>query len=169
MGIFDLFKKNEFEEKPKRFFENLSVENFIGLVINESTTAQIKDELSSKGLSYQEYPVFGHDDECDLTLNYVTSDINWSCRLNTKNNVLQMVVLNIYSPDSYSIYQTLCKEFQQRFSSSYNISQTHDSYEGTIKTCFENKSDPWQFTEVEYDSSPILGQKNVYIRYFKID
>jgi hypothetical protein len=169
MGIFDLFKKKKLEEKPISFFENLSVENFIGLVINESTTAQIKDELSSKGLSYKEYPVFGHDDECDLTLNYVTSDINWSCRLNTKNNVLQMVVLNIYSPDSYSIYQTLCKEFQQRFSSSYNISQTHDSYEGTIKTCFENKSDPWQFTEVEYDSSPILGQKNVYIRYFKID
>ena len=77
--------------------EDNTLENFIGLVINESTTAQIKDELSSKGLSYQEHPVWGHDDQCDLTLNYVTSDINWLCRLTTKNNVLKMVVLNIYN------------------------------------------------------------------------
>ncbi len=167
MGIFDLFKKNRLEENTTRLFENLSVDNFMGLIINESSMVQIKEALNTRGLSYQENSLFGHKDECNLTFKYVAGGVDWLCILTTKNNVLKMVVLNTYSPDSYSIYQKLCKELQERYSTSYNISKNSDSTEGTEKTCFMNKSDCWQFTEVEYDSSPILGQKNVYIRYFK--
>lgn len=168
MGVFDLFKKNlKVDKKPTRLFDNLPVDNYLGLIINESTTAQIKEVLNSEGLSYKEFPVYGHKDEIDVAFQHRIGDIDWSCRLTTRNGVLKGAVLNIYSPNSYTIYQSLCKELEERCSTSHDISKRRDSHDGTETTCFTNKDDTWQFTEVEYDSSPILGQKNVYIRYFK--
>ena len=71
MGIFDLFKKNvKFDTKPVRLFDNLSVDNYLGLIIKESTIAQIKDVLNSEGLSYKEFPVYGHKDEIDVAFQH---------------------------------------------------------------------------------------------------
>lgn len=168
MGIFDLFKKKEkVDTKSARLFDNLSVDNYLGLIIKESTIAEIKKALNSEGLSYKEFPVYGCKDEIDIAFQHRIGGINWSCCLTTRNNVLKGVVLNIYSPNSYTIYQSLCKELEERYSASHQISKRQNSHDGTETTCFTSKDDAWQFTEVEFDSSPILGQKNVYIRYFK--
>ena len=122
MGVFDLFKKNvKVDTKPTRLFDNLPVDNYLGLIINESTTAQIKEVLNSEGLSYKDFPVYGHKDEIDVAFQHRIGDIDWSCRLTTRNGVLKGVVLNInhrrlfwgsgmtVTDRSYVIINTCCK------------------------------------------------------------
>ena len=93
-------------------------------------------------------------------------DITWTCELQIENDVLEHVVLNVYSPDSYTIYKKLCNELLQQYGSIYNVSNSQDKQEGTETLCFSNKDNMWKFTEIIYDSSPILGQKNIYIYYY---
>lgn len=149
------------------FFDNLDIENFMGLVLKESSTQQVKETLCAKGISFKEYPNHYEKNENLIVFPYRLGSIDWGCRITIKNDVLSFVQLDIYNPDSYIIFKTLCKELSERYRSICEITNSQDKQEGTETMNFINKNDFFQFTEVVYDSSPILGQKNIRINYFK--
>lgn len=49
--------------KTKRLFDNIAVDKFMGFVIKETSSNQIKDKLSSYGISFNEYPSNSQKDE----------------------------------------------------------------------------------------------------------
>lgn len=148
-------------------FDNLDIDNFMGFVINESTITQIKEALNTKGISFGEYPSYFDKNSKDIRFTYRIGYVDWTCMLSVKNDVLKSVMLNNYSPDSHNTFRILCRELIDRYGSFYNVRSSQNSREGTETMCFEDKEDAFHFTEVVYDSSPIIGQKNIYINYFK--
>ena len=145
----------------------VDVEDFMGFVINATTSEQIKSSLTGKGISFREHPDFFEKRKKTISFSYRFSDIDWSCELRTEDDVLSHVVLNVFSPDSEKKYKSLCRELLERYGSTYDVANRIDKSEGTETVCFSNKEDPFTFTEIVYDSSPILGQKSIYIRYYK--
>ena len=144
----------------------LALDNFIGFVPKESTCEQIKSVLTAKGISFNEYPDMFDKGKKKITFSYEAFNIVWSCTLLIENDVLEFVSLNNYSPDSYKSFKAICKELSDRYGSSYNVHKSQDKREGTETMSFADKDDPWRFTEIVYDTSPIIDQKNIYIRYF---
>lgn len=149
----------------QKLFNEISMDNFLGFVVKKSNYAEIVSVLQQKGINYHEYP--STVKECkDIRFSYNAGNISWGCYLILKNNVLCFISLDNYSPNSYNTYQILCKEMSERFASSYNISKSQDRAEGTETTSFISKENTSCFTEIVYDSSPIIEQKNIYIKYF---
>lgn len=144
----------------------LALDNFMGFVNKKSTCEQIKEVLTTNGISFRESPDMFDNNKKQITFSYEAFNVIWSCHLSLQNDVLRFVSLNNYSPDSYRTFKTICDELSKRYGPYFNIRQSKDKREGTETLCFEYKDDPWRFTEVVYDSSPILGQKNIYIKYF---
>ena len=140
-------------------FDNLDIENFLGLVLEESTIQQVKETLCAKGISFKEY-------SDQIVFPYRLGNVDWGCTISFEKGVICLVTLDVYSPDSYSIYKTLCKELSERYRSNFEITNSQDKQDGTETMNFTSKNDFFRFTEIVYDSSPILGQKNVYIKYF---
>lgn len=144
----------------------IDIDNFMGFVIKETTSTQLKKALTDDGISFKEYPDYFDKNKNSVTFPYRLSDITWNCELQLENNVLKHVVLNVYSPDSHKIYKKICKDLLERYGSIYNVYNRQDNDEGTETLSFANKDNMWKFTEIVYDSSPILGQKNIYIYYY---
>ena len=158
----------EWFSDSKRMFDNMVVANFMGFVIKETTVDQIRTILNANGISFREtISLFGKD-EINIVFTYKSGNIDWNCQLTIKNNVLNFITLSNYSPDSYNTFKILCKELTERYGSIYNVTSRQDKQEGTETLCFGDKTSWSRFTEVRYDSSPILGQKNVYISYFNM-
>lgn len=158
--------KSDPAARPTRIFDKLALDNFLGLIIKETTKEEVMNVLISKGISFREFPDLFHDNKKTITFSYNTGDIDWNCHLDIKDDVLYSVVLYKYSADSYSIYQTLCREMTERYNHIYNISTYQNKQEGTETITFAEKGNNFNYTEIEYDSSPIINQKNIYI-YFR--
>ena len=158
----------EWFSDSKRIFDNMVVANFMGFVIKRTTADQIRTALNTHGISFRETASFFGKDEIIIAFTYKSGNIDWNCQLSIKNNVLNHITLSNYSPDSYNTFKILCKELTERYGSTYNVTSRYDKQEGTETLCFGDKTDWSRFTEVKYDSSPILGTKNVYISYFNM-
>lgn len=65
-----------------------------------------------------------------------------------------------------NVYKSLCQELKDRYGMIFDVKLYRDNNEGTETLCFADKSNPCHFTEIVYDSSPIIHQKNIYINYF---
>ena len=152
--------------KTKRLFDNIAVDKFMGFVIKETSSNQIKDKLSSYGISFNEYPSNSQKDEKSILFSYKTCDVKWSVCLTIKGNILQFVSLYYYDPDCFNVYKSLCQELKDRYGMIFDVKLYRDNNEGTETLCFADKSNPCHFTEIVYDSSPIIHQKNIYINYF---
>lgn len=152
---------------PKRMFDKLDINGFMGFVLKETTSEQVVNTLNAEGSTFGEYPDFSDPNQKSISFTYRAGDIDWSCSMTFKNNILCLASLNNYNPNSYKTFQIICNEMSERFCSLYNIRNSKDRQEGTETMTFEKKDDPCQFTEIVYDSSPILGQKNIYIKYWK--
>lgn len=191
MGFFDFFKKKSTDDIPvidahrstsqssityntkilketpsKNEFEDLSVNAFLDCIPNTSTEEQVKESLNKKGIQYKEYPSFGKEDEKDIVLTFATGSIDWNTRLTIKKGKLRLVALAYYNPNCYKTYREICEELSKRYGKTYDIEFSECKSEGTEKMAISDKEDAFSFTEIEYDPSLILGQKNVYIRYF---
>lgn len=175
-SIYEEMNCKEFDRITKKMFSNkdmesdslnnLVIDNFMGFVINETTSDKIKNTLHEMGVQFNEYSSYSHEDEYNISFSYRLSNVDWQCELTIKNDILAFVSLCYYSSDSYIIFKGLCKELIERYGSIYNVYNKQDKKEGTEVMSFTNKDNPFIFTEIEYDSSPHLGQKNIYIRYF---
>ena len=148
-------------------FDNLDIVQFLGLVCTESTIEQVKETLCTKGILYKEYPDSFEKNKTVILFSYRLGNNVWDCSLIIKDKVLYYVSLNVYSEDSYNIFKNLCEELSVRYGSICEITTSQDKYEGTETITFTDKIDPFKFTEIRYDSSPIIGQKNVYINFFR--
>lgn len=153
---------------PSRRFDKMVVAKFMGFVIKESTMEQVKDTLRAQGFDFREYNEPNNKNEQSIRFTYNIGNIDWDCCLSFKNNVLHLVSLSNYSPNSYSTFQTLSRELSERYKFIYNLTSHIDKDEGTESICFEDKNEWGRFTEVTFDSSPILGQKNIRITYFNM-
>lgn len=160
----DILDKKETE--PKRRFDDLAIDNFLGFCVKKTTLDEIVSVLKQKTINYNEYPSYSREDEKYIAFLYEAGNIKWDCRLTIRNNKLGFISINNYDSNSYHTYKILCSEMSTRFSATHNISNSQDKMEGTETTCFTSKEDGWCFTEIVYDSSPILDQKNVYIKFF---
>lgn len=152
--------------EPQRQFDRLAMDNFLGFRIKQSTLDEVESVLKNKNISYSVFPDYSKNEDKDIVFSFEIGNINWQCRLTIKDRILRFVSINNYNPNSYQLYKVLCSEMSGRFSSSHDISNSQNQMEGTETTCFTSKEDAWCFTEIVYDSSPILGQENVYIKYF---
>ena len=148
-------------------FDNLDIEKFLGLICKESTIEQVKETLCAKGVLYNEYPDPFTKNGKTLLFPYRLGNLDWDCSLKIRDEVLYYVSLNVYCEESYNIFKNLCEELSERYSSICVITASHDKDEGTETMTFTDKFNPFKFTEIRYDSSPIIGQKNVYINYFR--
>lgn len=155
-----------YRKEPQRRFDKLAIDNFLGFVLKVTTFDEIVEVLQQNNVNYSEYPDYSDKDIKKIIFSYELGTIVWNCNLRIEKNILKFISIHNYSPNSYDTYKILCKEMSVRFSSSHNINTSIDKREGTETTSFINKEDVWSFTEIVYDSSPIIGQKNIYIRYF---
>lgn len=155
-----------YKNEPQRQFDKLAINNFLGFAVNVTSFDEIVEVLQQHDVDYSEFPDYSDKDNKEIVFSYETGAIVWSCNLKIKKNKLGFISLHNYSPNSYETYKILCEEMSERFNSSHNINISINKREGTETTTFVNKEDVWSFTEIEYDSSPIIGQKKIYIRYF---
>ena len=149
-------------------FDNLDIVQFLGLVCTESTLGQVKETLCTKGIIYNEYPDSFEKNRTVILFPYRLGNHVWDCSLIIKDTMLYYVSLNLYSEDSYNIFMNLCEELSERYGSICEITTSHDKYEGTETITFTDKINPSKFTEIRYDSSSIIGQKNIYINFFQV-
>lgn len=154
------------ETPSKGEFEDLSVNVFLDCIPNTSTEEYVKESLNKRGIQYEEFPSFDNTDEKDIVLTFTTGSINWNSRLLIEKGKLRLVSLSYYNPDCYNTYRKICEELLRRYKKAYTIEFSECKSEGTEKMVISDKEGGFSFTEIEYDPSLILGQKNVYIRYF---
>lgn len=151
---------------PQRLFDNITINVFMGFVIKKTAINQIKERLSSDGISFNEYTSDSQKEEKYILFSYKTSDINWSVRLTLKDDILKLVCLDYYDPDCFKVFKYLCQELKDRYGMLFNVTFHEDNDEGTETLCFVDKNNPFHFTEIVYDHSPIIHQNNIYINYF---
>jgi len=145
---------------------DIDIDNFMGFILKESTSEQIKNTLSANGISFKEYPDFFDKEGKTIRFSYESGNMVWSCSLDIKDDMLRFISIHRYSPDSPIIFKLLCKELSERYGSTHRVSISQDKYEGTETMSFSKNDNDFHFTEIVYDSSPILGQKNIRINYF---
>lgn len=160
MGLFDFFKK-----KGKNEFDNLFVNEFLGCIPGVSTENQIRVILSNNDISFKEHSS-GNKAEKDYIFSFLLGNINWHCDFMIKEDTLRLITLSYYNPECYKIYRKICEELSERYKGTHDISFYENNSDKTEKMVISDREDRFKFTEIEYDSSPILGQNNIYIRYF---
>lgn len=192
MGLFDFFRKKKNNDNipvicarkstyqsystnninkvenvcKKNEFDNLYVNEFLGCKPGVSTENQIRVILSNNNISFKEHSSSGNKTEKDYIFSFLLSNTNWHCDFMIKEDTLRLITLSYYNPECYKTYRKICEELSERYKGTHDISFYENNSDKTEKMVISDREDSFKFTEIEYDSSPILGQNNIYIRYF---